>query len=86
VVSRGPWDLVLASDVLYEGRNVEQLLALLPRLVDERGEVWLADPGRPTSGDFLDAAAERFSRRTCEREGLGRTIELHRLRKRSAST
>jgi predicted nicotinamide N-methyase len=86
VVARGPWDLVLASDVLYERRNVEQLLDLLPRLVDERGEVWLADPGRPTSGGFLDAAAERFTRRTCERDGHGAQIELHRFRKRSART
>ena len=34
IVERGPWPLVLASDVLYEARNVELLLGLLPRLVD----------------------------------------------------
>ena len=44
-----PWPLVLASDVLYEARNVEQLLALLPRLTAAGGEVWLADPGRTTT-------------------------------------
>ena len=41
-----PWPLVLASDVLYEARNVAPLLALLPRLTAAAGEVWLADPGR----------------------------------------
>ncbi len=55
LVERGPWDLVLASDVLYEARNVDVLLALLPRL---GREVWLADPGRPPLPRFL-AGAER---------------------------
>ena len=60
LLERAPWDLVLASDVLYEPRNGEALLPLLPRLVDARGEIWLADPGRPAAGPFLDArAAER---------------------------
>ena len=50
LVERAPWDLVLASDVLYEPRNGEALLPLLPRLIDERGEIWLADPGRAAAG------------------------------------
>ena len=50
LLARAPWDLVLASDVLYEPRNGEALLPLLPRLVDARGEIWLADPGRPPAG------------------------------------
>src|SRR3954467_12027858 len=32
ILERGPWQLVLGSDVLYEQRNVDQLLDLLPRL------------------------------------------------------
>jgi predicted nicotinamide N-methyase len=56
IVARAPWDLVLASDVLYEARNADVLLELLPRLVDERGEVWLADPGRPPADTFLERA------------------------------
>ena len=35
-----PWPLVLASDVLYERRNVDPLLALLPRVTAAAGEVW----------------------------------------------
>ena len=49
LLARAPWDLVLASDVLYEARNGDVLLELLPRLGDD---VWLADPAarrRPAS-------------------------------------
>jgi predicted nicotinamide N-methyase len=53
LLERGPWDVVLASDVLYEARNGEALLPLLPRLLAPRGEVWLADPGRPAAEGFL---------------------------------
>jgi predicted nicotinamide N-methyase len=56
LVARGPFELVLAADVLYEARNVELLLALLPRLVADRGEVWIADPDRPHAADFLARA------------------------------
>jgi predicted nicotinamide N-methyase len=64
LVERAPWDLVLAADVLYEARNVPVLEELLPRLVGDRGEVWLADPGRPAGEDFLVRAHERWSVRT----------------------
>ena len=51
-LARGaPWDLVLGADLLYEQRNVDQLLALLPRL---GGEILLAEPGRPPSVRFFD--------------------------------
>ena len=56
LVAGAPWDLVLASDVLYERRNVDVLLRLLPRLVAARGEVLLADPGRPALAAFLECA------------------------------
>jgi predicted nicotinamide N-methyase len=59
LLERAPWDLVLASDVLYEARNGEALLPLLPRLID-KGEIWLADPGRPAAQPFLQQAAARF--------------------------
>jgi predicted nicotinamide N-methyase len=47
------WDIVLAADVLYEQRNADQLLRLLPQL-DAR-EIVLADPGRPFAKDFFAA-------------------------------
>jgi predicted nicotinamide N-methyase len=46
----GPWDLVLGADLLYEQRNVDQLLALLPRL---GGEILFAEPGRPPAARFF---------------------------------
>jgi predicted nicotinamide N-methyase len=81
VVARAPWELVLASDVLYERRTVDLLLALLPRLVTPRGQVWIADPGRPTAQSFLEAAAEGWELRSTA-EGTGPRVHLHRLRPR----
>lgn len=57
LLERGPFDLGLASDVLYERRNVEPLLELLPLLARE---VLLADPGRPALPEFLERAAGRW--------------------------
>jgi predicted nicotinamide N-methyase len=56
ILARAPWDLVLASDVLYERRNAGLLLELLGRLVDERGLVLVADPGRTAAADFVERA------------------------------
>jgi predicted nicotinamide N-methyase len=53
LLDRAPFDLVLASDVLYERRNAGPLLGLLPRL---GSEALLADPGRPALRAFLDEA------------------------------
>jgi predicted nicotinamide N-methyase len=56
----GPWDLVLAADVLYTRANVETATRLLPRLVAPGGEVRLADPGRAGARDLLAAARAGF--------------------------
>jgi predicted nicotinamide N-methyase len=45
-----PWPLVLCADVLYEQRNADQLLELLPRL---GGDILLSEPGRPFARAFL---------------------------------
>jgi predicted nicotinamide N-methyase len=57
LVARGPFDLVLAADVLYERPAVAQLLALLPQLAPA---AWLADPGRPAAEPFLEQARARW--------------------------
>jgi predicted nicotinamide N-methyase len=54
LVERAPWDLVLAADILYERRNVDELIELLPRL---GSTVLLADPGRPHAKTFFAEAA-----------------------------
>jgi predicted nicotinamide N-methyase len=79
LVERGPWDLLLASDVLYEPRNGEQLLELLPALLGERTELLLADPDRPPSADFLERAREEFEVRSTVLSERPR-VTLHRLR------
>jgi predicted nicotinamide N-methyase len=81
----GPWQLVLASDVLYERRNVQLLLDLLPRLVDERGEVLLADPGRPAAGAFLELAAREWEIGT-RADAVTPRVALHRLRPKRPSS
>jgi hypothetical protein len=43
--------------VLYEARNVDVLLDLLPKLGND---VWLADPGRKPAERFLRQAAETW--------------------------
>src|SRR3954468_9937301 len=43
LLERAPYDLILASDVLYEARNADVLLDLLPRL---GRDVWLPGPRR----------------------------------------
>jgi predicted nicotinamide N-methyase len=81
IVARAPWPLVLASDVLYEQRNVDELLDLLPRLVDERGLVLLADPGRVPAERFLRVAEEQGWSVRSLASPRARRILIHRLRR-----
>jgi len=75
LLERAPWDLVLGADLLYERRNVAPLLALLPSLLGERGELWLADPGRAPAEDFVAAC------KVLAQEQDGR-VTVYRLRPR----
>jgi predicted nicotinamide N-methyase len=75
LLAEAPWGLVLGADLLYERRNADLLLELLPRL---GRDVLLADPGRPFAKGFLERAAERWEVAT---EGSG-TVKLYRLRLR----
>jgi predicted nicotinamide N-methyase len=68
-----PFDLVLAADVLYERASVAPLLSLLPRLAPE---AWVADPGRPAAGAFLEQASRRWAVETRVRG----VVRIHRLR------
>ncbi len=56
----GSFDLVLAADLLYERRNVEALLQVLPGLAPV---VLLAEPGRPHAAGFFRAAEASWRRR-----------------------
>jgi predicted nicotinamide N-methyase len=70
-----PWQLVLGADLLYERRNADLLLELLPQL---GRDVLLADPGRPFAKSFFERAAERWR----VDSGAAGSIALHRLRLR----
>jgi predicted nicotinamide N-methyase len=77
----GPWDLVLAADVLYLQRNVKALQDLLPKLVGPGSEVWLADPGRTGAAELLAWAPERFEVSSAP-SPLHEAVTIHRLRAR----
>lgn len=55
----GSFDLVLAADVLYEARNVQALADLIPALLVPGGEIFLADPRRKHTPEFLEKMLER---------------------------
>lgn len=55
-LARGPFDLLLAADVLYEEEDIAPLLDLAPRLLAPGARFWLAEPGRRASQAFVTAA------------------------------
>lgn len=71
LLARAPFDLVLCADVLYETRNVDALLELLPQLT---AEVLLGEPGRQTAGRFFELAERDWE--------IGREGEVSVLRRR----
>ena len=72
LVARGPFDLVLAADVLYTRANAEAAIALFPRLVAPGGRLVIADPNRAGAEHFL----ERFEHESEQFEG----VSIHTLR------
>jgi predicted nicotinamide N-methyase len=80
VVDRAPWQLVLAADVLYEQRNVDDLVELLPRLT---GEVWLADPGRKHLPQFLERMEPGWDLHATP-DPVTASVTVHRFRRRRA--
>jgi predicted nicotinamide N-methyase len=79
LVARGPFDLVLAADVLYTSANVDTALRLFPRLLTPGGELRVADPNRAGAQGFL-SAARAFFHLVTER---GQDVSLHTLRPRN---
>ncbi|MDA0180255.1 methyltransferase domain-containing protein [Solirubrobacter phytolaccae] len=53
LVARGPFDLVLAADVLYTKANADAARELFPRLVAPGGRLVIADPNRAGALHFL---------------------------------
>ena len=74
---RGPWDLVIGSDLLYEKRNVALVLGVLDAVADH---AIIADPGRPASIEFEASAPALWDMRSEVDEGPPRIV-LHELRR-----
>ncbi len=55
----GRFDVVLASDVLYEHRYAELVSEAIVKTLVRGGEAIVADPGRIALNDFLQECAER---------------------------
>ena len=53
----GGYPLILAADVLYEGRDVDPFLEIVERILAPDGMLWLAEPGRKTAQRFLNTVA-----------------------------
>ena len=54
---RDGFPLIIAGDVLYEGRDAEPLLNVIEQMLNDDGSLWLAEPVRKTAQRFLDSAA-----------------------------
>lgn len=53
------FDVVLASDVLYESRYAPLVASVVDRFLSARGVAYIADPGRVAANAFVDACIER---------------------------
>jgi predicted nicotinamide N-methyase len=69
-----PYDLVIASDVLYERTLHEPLAALLPELVAPNGAILISDPLRPQALEFLEKQIEAQSAWQVSYEGRRVTV------------
>ena len=48
------FDMIVASDVLYEQRNAPLIARVMAQSLGQHGEGWIADPGRVGSAGFPD--------------------------------
>lgn len=55
----GAFDLIVASDVLYEQPYADLIADLLPRVLAPAGRALIADPGRVAAPHFRSACTER---------------------------
>jgi predicted nicotinamide N-methyase len=82
----GTFDLVIAADVLYEGKNAVALADLVPQLLAPDGEAIIADPRRDEAPVFLETM-ERYEFEdtteeiTIEQPARRVKVLLHRLRR-----
>lgn len=78
----GAFPLVLASDVLYEARNVSPLAAAIQRNLAPGGTALVADPRRPHLGRFVETLEARGFAVACS--ARGDIAIIHATRQRSS--
>lgn len=78
----GPFDLLIAADVLYTRENAGDLARLLPRLVAAGGAAWIADPGRANTVVFCELTRSTW-RREAAPDPVDPDVTVHRLRRRA---
>lgn len=64
LVARGPFDLVMGADILYENRHPRQLAPLITGLAAPGGRVVITDPRRPAAGELIAEMTETGWRHT----------------------
>ncbi|MBM82890.1 MAG: hypothetical protein CMJ78_20195 [Planctomycetaceae bacterium] len=52
------YELLIASDVLYEASNHQFLLNVAERMLEDGREFWIGDPGRTIAADFIKMATD----------------------------
>ncbi|HXL85890.1 MAG TPA: methyltransferase domain-containing protein [Gemmatimonadaceae bacterium] len=81
----GKFDLVFASDVLYEKEYAELLPVILDRLLSHAGMALFADPGRVAAPVFVEACAQhglavlKKESRPFEAGDIKQTIDLYEI-------
>ena len=84
----GRFELVVASDVLYEQPHAALIAGVLDRTLTARGSAMIADPGRVAAPKFVDECKERgmpaaiLDRIPFEEGNIRQTIDLYQVRRR----
>ena len=84
----GRFDLVVASDVLYEREYAGLIASVLDRTLTGRGRALIADPGRVAAPDFVEQCKERGmptaigDRIPFEEGEIRQMIDLYEVRRR----
>jgi len=84
----GRFDLVVASDVLYEPEHASLVAAVIDRTLTARGSAMIADPGRLAAPQFVEQCKERgmpaaiVDRIPFEEGEIRQTIDIYEVRRR----
>lgn len=84
----GRFDLVVASDVLYERPYAELIASVIDRTLTARGTALVTDPGRLAAPEFVEQCKERgmiaatVDRVAHQEPGIRQTIDVYEIRRR----